>query len=148
VFEASVPDNWTDLASKSSIKVVPQNGYGELKGQTVWTHGIEFGVTKPSSRDLREATNAWLQAVAQSNPELRLAGEQQAVRISQRSGLSTPLVNPSPLGGQERIGVYTTFLVDGTLFYFLTVVPDRDAATFQETFRRIGQSIKLTETSR
>ena len=65
--------------------------------------------------------------------------------MSQRSALSTPLVNPSPLGGQERIGLYTTFLTDGSLFYYLTIVPERDAAAFQEAFRRIGGSIRLTD---
>jgi hypothetical protein len=145
VFQASVPDNWTTLPSKSSIKVVPQNGYGQLQGQTVFTHGIEFGVAKAGSRDLKEATNAWLQAIAQGNPDLRLGGQQQQLRMSQRSALATPLVNPSPLGGQERIIVYTTFLSDGTLFYYLTVAPEADAQALQETFRKIGESIRLTE---
>jgi Zn-dependent protease with chaperone function len=145
IFQAAVPDNWTMLPSNSSIKVVPQNGYGPLNGQTVFSHGIEFGVTQASTRDLQEATKAWLQAVAQSNPELRLAGNQQAIRISQRSALATPLVNPSPLGGQERVVVTTTFLSDGSLFYFLTIVPEKDAEAFQEAFRRIGESIRLTE---
>jgi Zn-dependent protease with chaperone function len=146
VFQAAVPSDWTSLSSKSAIKVVPQNGYGQLNGQTVFSHGIEFGVTKAGSRDLRQATNAWLNAVAQNNPDLRLAGEQQAIRISQRSALSTPLVNASPLGGRERVGVYTTFLADGSLFYYLTIVPENDAQAFQDTFRRIGESIRLTET--
>jgi hypothetical protein len=44
----------------------------------------------------------------------------------------------------ERITVYTTFLADGSLFYFLTVVPDADAQAFQPTFVRIGQSIRFT----
>ena len=145
VFEVSVPSNWTALPSKSSIKVVPTNGYGPLNGETVFTYGVEFGVTKAATRDLTEATNTWLKAVAQSNPELKLAGEQQQMKISQRGALGTPLVNPSPLGGAERIGVYTTFLVDGTLFYYLTVVPEKDAAAFQETFQRIGSSIRLIE---
>jgi hypothetical protein len=145
VFEAAVPTNWTSLASKTAIKVVPQNGYGPLNGQTVFSHGVEFGVVKAGTRDLREATNTWLKAVAENNPELRLAGEQQSIRMSQRSALSTPLVNPSPLGGQEHIGLYTTFLVDGTLFYYLTIVPEKDAEAFQETFQRVGQSIRLTE---
>jgi Zn-dependent protease with chaperone function len=145
VFEASVPSNWTAVPSKSSIKVVPQNGYGPLKGETVFSHGVEFGVTKAATRNLQEATNTWLKAVAQANPELRLAGEQQAIKMSQRSAIATPLANPSPLGGQERIGLYTTFLADGTLFYYLTVVPDKEADAFQEAFQRIGQSIKLTE---
>jgi Zn-dependent protease with chaperone function len=145
IFQASVPDNWTSLPSKTSIKFVPQNGYGPLNGQTVFSHGIEFGVTQASTRDLQEATKAWLQAVSQSNPELKLAGTQQATRISQRSALVTPLVNPSPLGGQERISVSTTFLSDGSLFYYLTIVPEKDAEAFQEAFRRVGESIRLTE---
>jgi Zn-dependent protease with chaperone function len=148
VFQASVPSNWTPLASKSSIKVVPENGYGQMNGQTVFSHGVEFGVTKANSRDLGEATKVWLQAVAQNNPELRQAGDQQAIRISQRSAITTPLVNPSPLGGQERVVVCTTFLADGTLFYYLTIVPEKDADSFQETFRRIGESIRLTEINR
>jgi Zn-dependent protease with chaperone function len=145
VFQAAVPSNWTSLPSRSAIKVVPQNGYGPLNGQTVFSHGVEFGVARASSRDLREATNAWIDAIAQGNPELRRAGSQQVIRISQRSGLSTPLVNPSPLGGQERIGVYTAFLTDGSLFYFLTIVPERDAGLLEDAFNRVGNSIRLTD---
>ena len=148
VFQASVPSNWTTIPSNTAIKVVPQNGYGELNGQVAFTHGVEFGVTKAATRDLREATNAWLQAVAKSNPELRLAGEQQQLQLSRRGALGTPLVNPSPLGGVERIGLYTTFLVDGTLFYYLTIVPEKEASTFADTFQKIGQSIKLNDASR
>ena len=117
VFQASVPSDWTPIPSKSSIKVVPKNGYGQVNGQTAFTHGIEFGISQASSRDLKEATIAWLNAVGQANPDLRLAGQQQAVKISMRSAIATPLSNPSPLGGQELIGVYTTFLADGSLFY-------------------------------
>jgi hypothetical protein len=55
------------------------------------------------------------------------------------------LTNPSALGGQERIAVYTTFLAEGSLFYYLTIVQEKDADAFQETFQRIGESIRLTE---
>src|SRR3954452_3457207 len=146
IFQASVPADWTNVASKSSIKVVPQNGYGEVNGQTVFSCGVEFGVARAASRDLQEATNAWLGGIAQNNPELRAAGSQQAVRISQRSALATPLVGPAPLGGRERIVLYTTFLADGTLFYYLTLAPEADAEAFQGTFRHIAESIRLTET--
>jgi Zn-dependent protease with chaperone function len=145
IFQAAVPSNWTALNSNSSIKVVPQNGYGELKGQMVFSYGVEFGVVKASSQDLQQATNEWLKAIAQGNPELKLAGAQEQVKISQRPGLATPLVNPSPLGGNEHIGLYTTFLSQGALFYYLTIAQDKDAQAFQETFKQIGQSIKLSE---
>ena len=145
IFQASVPGDWVGLASKNSIKVVPENGYGQLNGQTVFACGVEFGIAAAASRDLQEATNAWLKAVAQGNPELRAAGPQQTLRISQRSAIATPLLNPSSLGGQEHVVVTTTLLVDGTLFYYLSVVQEKDAEAFQETFRRIGESIRLTD---
>ncbi len=145
IFQAAVPNDWTPIQSNSSVKIVPKNGYGQLNGQTIFTYGVEFGIVKASSRDLQEATNAWLKAVAEGNPELKLGGQQQQVRMSQRTALATPLINPSPLGGSEHIGLDTTFLADGNLFYYLTVAQDKDAQAFQEAFQKFGQSIKLIE---
>jgi hypothetical protein len=145
VFQASVPNNWTPLQSSNAVKFVPENGYGDINGQAVFTHGIEFGIAKASSRDVKEATNTWLRAIAQSNPELKLAGEQQFLKMSTRTALGTPLVNPSPLGGMERIALYTTILADGNLFYYLTLAPEKEWETYQQTFVKIGQSIKLTD---
>ena len=144
-FQASVPSNWVAIKSDTSIKAVPQNGYGELNGQTVFSHGVEFGVVKGVSKNLMEATNAWLKSVAQGNPEIKVAGQQEQIQISQRAALRTPLSNPSPLGGEERVGVYTTFLADGNLFYYLTVVPQKEEAAFQEAFQRVAQSIRLAD---
>jgi Zn-dependent protease with chaperone function len=145
VLRAAVPSNWQGLQSNNAVKFVPQNGYGDYKGSTVFTHGVEFGVMRASSQNLQQATNIWLEAIGRSNPELRLAGKQSNVRLSQRAGLATPLTNPSPLGGQERITIYTTFLADGNLFYYLTVVPDKEAEGYGQTFQRVGQSIQLTD---
>ena len=145
LFKAAVPSNWTMLASKTAIKAVPQNGYGQLKGQTVQTHGVEFGIAKAGSRDLKEATNAWLTLITEGNPGLRAAGAQYETQISQRTALVTPLVNPSPLGGEEHVTIHTTFLRDGNLFYYLTIVPGTEAETFSGAFRRIGESIRLAE---
>jgi len=145
VFQASAPDNWTILSDKSSVKVVPQNGYGDLNGESVFTHGVEFGVTQAASSNLTEATKAFLQAIAKNNPNLKMTGDAQSTRISQRTALFVPLTNPSPLGGQERISMSTVFLAEGTLFYYLTIVPERDAAVYGPVFQKIFQSIKLTE---
>ena len=145
IFQVSVPSNWRTIQSSGTLRVVPENGYGEMNGQVVFTHGIEFGVSKAASRDLQEATVTWLKAIARSNPELRVAGQQQYVKMSGRTALATPLSNPSPLGGSETIGVYTTFLADGSLFYYITIAPQGDSPTYQQTFVKIGQSIRLTD---
>jgi hypothetical protein len=145
LFEASVPNNWTAVGSTNAVKYVPQNGYGDFRGQTVLTHGVELGVARASSRDLGEATDTLIQSFLQGNPGMRVAGNSSNVRLSGRAGLGTPLVGRSALGGDERVGVYTALLADGSLFYFATVAPDREAGRYAPVFDRIGQSIRLND---
>ena len=145
LFDVEVPSNWQAVASNNAVKYVPPNGYGPADGQTVFTHGVELGVARASSRDLAQATDTLLAAFAQSNPELRRSGDAREIRMSQRSSLAVPLVNRSALGGSERIGLYTTFLADGNLFYYATIVPDRDAEQYRLVFDRIGRSIRLKD---
>ena len=76
---------------------------------------------------------------------MEVAGDQQAVRLSGRTALRTRLSNPSATGGRERIGLYTTFLVDGTLFYCVTIAPEGEASTYAPIFQRVAESIRLTE---
>jgi beta-barrel assembly-enhancing protease len=148
LFDVDVPVNWQAVSSNSSVKYVPPNGYGAVDGgRTILSHGIELGVARASSRDLVEATRTLVNAFARSNPELRQADERQ-IRLSQRSGLGVALVNRSYLGSPERIGLYTTFLADGSLFYYATVVPEDDAAQYAPAFDRIGRSIRLKDTVR
>jgi hypothetical protein len=145
LFQASVPSNWTAVASNTSIKYVPQNGYGDARGQTVLTHGVELGVARASSRVLRDATDTLIGAFLQDNPGMRVSGNSESLRISGRTGVGTPLSGRSALGGEERVGLYTTLLADGNLFYYVTVVPERDAGRYVAVFDRIGQSIRLND---
>jgi Zn-dependent protease with chaperone function len=145
LFQVSIPDEWNAVNLQNAIRVAPTNGYGQINGQQVFTHGIEFGIAKPASRDLRGATGAWLNAIARSNPQLRMGGQQRDLTIAGRAAIGTPLLNPSPLGGLEHIAVYTMFLADGNMFYYFTIVPDGDAAAFQPAFERVAQSLRLMD---
>ena len=146
IFQADVPSNWTS-------RVVEQRDQGRAaerlrsaqRTDRVQPRRRVRHRARRSRATCRRRPTPGCKAVGESNPELRLAGPQQAIRISQRSAIATPLVNPSPLGGQERIGLYTTFLADGSLFYYLTIVPENDAQAYQEAFQRIGESMRLTE---
>lgn len=145
LFEVSVPTNWQAISSNSSVKFVPQNAYGEANGQTVLTHGVELGVTRAPSRRLEEASDAFVDALVRGNPGLRVDGQQQRLQLSRRAAVGTSLAGRSAAGGAERVGVFTTFLRDGSLFYYLTIVPDEDAQTYAAAFNRVGQSIRLLD---
>ena len=130
MFDAAVPQNWKAVSRRTTaVKFVPQNGYGAVDGgQTVFTHGVELGVARASSRDLREATqHARRHFRAGATPTFAQTCDPRDVRLSQRSGLAVSLVNRSHVGGTERIGIYTTFLADGNLFYVATIVPEEEA---------------------
>jgi Zn-dependent protease with chaperone function len=146
VFEVAVPQNWQAVSSTNAVKFVPQNGYGVVEGGgSVFTHGVELGIARASSRNLADATRTLVTNFARSNPDLRQTSEAQDIRLSQRSGLGISLVNRSHLGGTERIGLYTTLLADGNLFYVATIVPDGEADRYGPVFDRIARSIKLRD---
>ena len=140
VFQADVPANWTSLPSSSAIKVVPQNGYGQLKGRTVFSHGVEFGVA--------QAAHA---RSAGGDQHVAASGRAEQPRAARSPANSRRLTDLAAVGDRDaarepvaarragaRSALYTTFLADGTLFYYLTIVPERDAAAFQNAFRRVA----------
>jgi Zn-dependent protease with chaperone function len=141
----SVPANWNALSSNNTVMFVPPNAYGQIDGQPVFTHGVEMGVVRSGTRDLRLATSSFIEGLTAANPELQVRGDPQAAQVSNRSGLSTPLVNRAATGQREVIGLYTTLLRDGQLFYFLTTVPEEDVDGYIPVFRRVGKSIRLNE---
>ena len=145
LFQVSIPTNWTPLATESSIKYVPQNGYGQANGQEVMTHGVEMGVARPSSRDLRQATQTLIDGFVRGNQDMRVAGAQRNVQLSGRQAILTPLEGRSVLGGVEAVDVYTTMLADGNLFYHLTVAPDSEVDSYTAAFDRVVRSIRLTD---
>jgi hypothetical protein len=145
LFQVSVPANWTGVSGSNAVKFVPQNALGEYRGQNVFTHGVELGVARASSRNLADSTETFVNAILRANEGMQVAGSQRQVRISGRAAIATPLVGRSALGQTERVGVYTTFLADGNLFYYLTVVPDREADAYDTAFNRVGNSIRLND---
>jgi hypothetical protein len=147
VFQADVPSNWTALSSNNDVKFVPQNAYGPVQGgQTVMTHGVEFGLARPASNDLNAATKALIDDLLRSNPDMH-AGQQQPSKMSNRDAIQTSLQGTSALGGAELVNVYSTILQDGNLLYFVTVVPQKDRDAYTKAFDRIYQSIRVSASS-
>ncbi len=145
LFHVSAPTNWTPLSSNNAMKLVPQNGYGQAGGQETMTHGAELGVARASSRDLRQATQTLVEGFLRSNPGMRITGAQRTMQLAGRNAIVTPLEGRSAVGGTERVDLQTTLLSDGNLFYYLTVVPEREYDTYSTAFDRVARSIRLND---
>ena len=74
-----------------------------------------------------------------------MADSPRQVQISQRAASAPRWPAARPSGSSERVGVSRRFLADGNLFYYLTVVPERDAEVFGPAFDRVGNSIRLND---
>ena len=145
LFTVSVPTNWQAVTSNNSVKYVPQNAYGDYNGTSTLTHGVELGVTSASSRDLSQATQTLIDGFVQGNSGMRIASQQESIRLSGRNAIVTPLEGRSALGGVERVEVHTTLLANGDLFYVVTVAPERELDTYGPAFDRVVNSIRINE---
>jgi hypothetical protein len=146
LFRVSVPDNWREVATSSSVKFMPDGAYGQVQGQTVFTHGVELGVTRNETHSLQDATQEFVEGLAQTNPSLRASGRLQNTNLSGRSGLVATLHNVSEVTGLgETVTVFTTQLRDGNLFYCIAVAPQDEYDAYRRSFQRVTQSIRLSD---
>ncbi len=151
LFRIAVPSNWRELQgnNSNSVTFAPEGGYGDYRGQNVFTHGLQVGLESSNARNLRTATNELIQGLAQSNPQLQQSGSFSNVTIGGRNGLATVLTNVSDATGQpERIALYTTQMSDGSLFFVVGVAPAREFTTYRQIFNRSVQSLQLNDRSR
>ncbi len=146
LFRVSVPDNWREVATSVSVTFVPDGAYGQVQGRTVFTHGVELGFARNEIHSLQDATQEFIDSLAQSNPSLRATGRPQNTKLSGRDALVAELNNVSEVTGRgETVTVFTTLLRDGNLFYCITVAPQAEYQTYQRSFQRVAQSIRLTD---
>jgi beta-barrel assembly-enhancing protease len=146
LFRVSVPANWRELGNNNAVTFAPEGAYGSVNGNSVFTHGVELGVSRNESHDLQTATNELLQSLRQSNPRLSSPGNYERGSLGGRQALHTVLSNVSDAtGGQEVIDAYTALLSDGSLFYVLGVAPREDYNSYANVFRNVVRSIQLAK---
>jgi hypothetical protein len=144
----SLPSNWSEVSGgDTGITYAPEGGYrassGKLEGVT---HGFQVGVTSKSSGNLQQATEQLVSAFAQSNPQLRRQEGYSRETIGGRNGVRTTLTNQSDITGQpEVISLATTRLNDGRMLFLVGVAPQRDAGTYNDVFKRVRQSLPLSD---
>ena len=147
LFQLQYPDNWRELGeSQSSVWFVPEGAYGQVQGQAVFTHGVNVGITQAQSNNLRQASDYFINSLAQGNRNLRARGNYQDGTIDGRRALAVNLSNVNEATGRtELLTIYTTLMRNGGLFYLITVAPQNDYSSFQNAFSNVRRSIRLND---
>ena len=146
LFRVSVPANWRELRGSESVTFAPPGAFGMLNGQTVFTHGVEIGISRDQSADLQIATDDLIGQLSRGNAELHKTADNGEMTIAGRRALRTTVSNRSEATGQlETIEIYTTLLRDRSLFYLLAVAPADSFREYASTFDRLVESLRLRE---
>jgi peptidase M48-like protein len=144
LFRVAVPSNWRQNQSSSAVMFAPDGAVGRVRGQNIFTHGIEIGLARNETHDLQTATDELLESLGRGNPRLGRAAGYRSISISGRRGLEAAVSNVSEATGRdETIDLFTTQMADGNLLYLIGVAPRDEYATYHDVFERIVQSVLL-----
>jgi Zn-dependent protease with chaperone function len=144
-FSLRVPENWREVGNDgNSATYAPAGAYGSVQGQFVFTHGAMVGLANVGGGNQRQAADAFVNSLLQSNSYLRRQSGYQRVNIDGRQGLVTVLTGRSPLLNlDEVVEVYTVLLSNGALGYVVGVAPRNEYQVYQRTFAEVVNSINL-----
>ena len=142
-FQIGVPDNWRELGSGNELTFAPEGAYGDVQGRLIFTHGVMVGTARAQSRNLRQATDYFLESLSGGNPNLRSGGYQRG-SISGQNAYAVTCSNVSEATrSPETVVVYTTLLRNGDLLYLVAVSPQDEYRTYQQAFHGVLSSIRI-----
>ncbi|HEX9424763.1 MAG TPA: hypothetical protein VF899_16110, partial [Pyrinomonadaceae bacterium] len=127
----------------NSVWFAPEGAYGQYQNQVIYTHGVNFGIAQTQNRNLQQATQEFLNSLAQGG-NLRQRSGLQRTTVAGRTGLTTTLTNTNEATGQaEVVTAVTTQLRNGELLYMIAVAPENESTSYQTAFRNILRSIQI-----
>lgn len=145
-FALDYPSNWRASADQASgiVTIAPPEGMVSSGGGTAVGYGIEIGYFSPptGSGGLRRDTQALIQQLAASNPDLRSQPGDEA-DIGGGRGLLTTLRNRSPFANETEIDRLATTVRPEGLFYLIFITPQNEAERSRAVFDRIINSVRF-----
>jgi beta-barrel assembly-enhancing protease len=146
LFQLDIPRNWQELPGQNEVTFAPDGAFGELQQRFVFTHGVMLGSVATKQRDLRRASDEFISALKQGNPNLSSSGSYQRTTIDGREALAMSFTNTSEVTGRpEAVTIYTILLSNGQLFYVIPVVPQTEVRNYQRAFQTVVKSILLND---
>jgi len=146
LFRVSVPSNWQELHNNGDVTFAPIGGYGTYNGLTVYTHGMQIGLTRNESHDLRRATDELIDRFAQGNPDLGRPSRYEQISVDRHRSLRTTLSNRNEITrNPEIIQLVTIEVGNGDVLYSIGVAPSDEFNRYRGVFDRILSSMRLTD---
>jgi len=145
LFQVSVPSNWKEFRDGSSVTFAPDGAYGNVQGQSVFTHGAIVGMAQASSRDLARESDRFVSGILDGNAYLNVNSRYQRLRIDGYEALRIRLTGTSPVTNRtEVVDVYTALTERDELFTLIQVVPSNDQRAYSAAFNQMVRSARVS----
>ena len=147
MLRVQVPANWRRLVASNTVIFAPDRAFVESpEGPAMFTHGVQVGVARSATWDLKGDTRALVQSLWRENPRLRWVPAYQVTTIGGQFGVTATMSNVSAVTGRfEYMSVSTAHLSDGNLLYIIGIAPADEAGTYRQAFERVLESIQIIE---
>jgi hypothetical protein len=145
-FQIQHPSNWQVFGDQSSnLTIAPPSG---VSRGSVALGVIISGYQPEGSASLDDATHQLMSSLRQSNPDLRVIGHDEDIRVNGVAGKSVDFIGTSPLqqGGRavrERDWLVSLQRQDGTLLYLVFISPDAEFGQLRPTFEQMLRSLQV-----
>jgi len=148
VFRISYPDTWQVYGDRTSaVTIAPEGGVS----QNAVAYGTILSVYQPenATAGLDTNTHELIATLKESNPDLRLIGRDEEIRVNGVLGKSADLVGSSPIKDaqgattRERDWLVTFPRRDGSLLYVVFISPDTQFGGLRPTFEQMLRSLKM-----
>jgi hypothetical protein len=146
LLQIKVPDNWSERRENDSVWFAPEGAYGQVGGQHVFTHGINFKVMNSIAQSLNAANDQMISNLLQSHPKMLRIGRSQGSNRATRYWMRTEFTNVNEATGKtETVALFATQLSNGNVLFISTVVPQNESGEFQAAFDRVLNSVQIND---
>jgi hypothetical protein len=99
--------------------------------------------------DLEAATHELIETLRQSNPDMRVVGSEENIRVNGVAGKSIELTNVSPIRTQQGQVRERDWLValparSGQLIFLIFIAPEQDFSALRPSFEQMLRSFRLS----
>jgi Zn-dependent protease with chaperone function len=150
ILQLSVPLTWRRLPAGNTIVFTPDGAFARAAdGPVSVTHGIQVGVARSLTGELRGNMRALLASFSRDNPRLTWTPAFQEVAIAGRRGLTTTLSHESPTTGDfESVLVSAVEFPGDAFLYVVGVSPSSEASLHRTALTQAVDSLQIVDAGR
>ncbi len=143
-YRIGYPENWqVNGDNQSAVTIAPQGG---VSANAV-AYGVIISDFQPeNTRDLDQGTHELIASMKQSNPELRVVGNDEDIHVNGLPAKSVELLGTSPIKSErERDWLVTVADREGNVHYLVFIAPQKDFERLHSAFESMLHSFSLQQ---